>query len=432
MTFGSGTSGVSGLVTTGNSAIGLTSSTNLQSVVVGNVNGIFFGRFLTEGGGKVRVGSQVDGFASVNVAPVAVPVNLSVSAAAGTEAGTTAITVTATADGAVSGNQTIDLGVSGTNVTAGDYNLSNSSITILNGQTIGSVTLTVKDDLLNEGDEIATLTISNPSAGLTFGPITTQNIMITDDDNAGTSNYGLPVAGAYRVVRNGSTIEIYDSGNSLIANRPMATDPLVINGTSGNDSLTVDFTGGNFTVPITFNGGAQTSTPGDSLTLSGGTFATGTFAFTNNSDGTIDLASNSLISYTGLEPIVTTGTTINDVILTFNGGAETITLTDAAGAAMTTDSTLGESLTFANPTDSLTINAGTGDDTVTITSVDPAYSADLTINGDADLDTVNVNGDITFASGESLVVTAETLNTGASADLTTSGAGVITLTAQAP
>ena len=118
-----------------------------------------------------------------------------------------------------------------------------------------------------------------------------------------------------------------------------------------------------------------------------------------------------------------------DRVFTFTGGAETITLADAAGANMTIDSTLGEIVTFANPTGSLTINAGTGDDSVTISSVDAAYNVDLTINGDADNDTVNLNADITFAVNEHLDVTAETVNVGASTDLTTSVAGSISVTA---
>jgi len=115
-------------------------------------------------------------------APTFPPVNLSVSASAGTEAGTTAITVTATADFAVTGAQTVDLTVTGTNITAGDYTLSGTSITIANGATTGSETFTVVDDALTETAETATLTISNESAGITLGGTTTQDIAITDND----------------------------------------------------------------------------------------------------------------------------------------------------------------------------------------------------------------------------------------------------------
>ncbi len=259
VTFGSGTTGVSGVITATNSALGLTASTNLQAVVVDNTNSTFFGRFLAEGGGKVRVGSQVDGFAVTTT-----PVNLSVSASAGTEVGQTQITVTLTAASAVSGDQTVNLVVTGTGISSGDFSLTDGDaaagihIKILNGQTTGTVTFTVKDDLLNEGSETATLTISSPSAGITLGTTTTQNIAISDDDNAATSTYRVPVAGSYRVELNGGTVELYDSGNSLVASRPIGTAAIVINGIdAANDNLTVNFSGGNL-IPsggLTFNGG---------------------------------------------------------------------------------------------------------------------------------------------------------------------------------
>jgi Calx-beta domain len=131
-----------------------------------------------------NIGASIDslGFVTPFVAP---PVNLSVSANAGTEAGTTAITVTATTANAVRGDQTVSLGVTGTNITAGDYTLSNSTITIPNGQTTGSVTFTVVDDNLTETTETATLTISSPSTGIVLGTTTTQGITITDNDPAG-------------------------------------------------------------------------------------------------------------------------------------------------------------------------------------------------------------------------------------------------------
>jgi len=125
-------------------------------------------------------GLAIDNFSlTASVTPT---VNLSVTSNAGSEAGTTVITVTATASSAVSGDQTLSLGVSGTDITAGDYTLSNSIITILNGQTTGTATFTVVDDVLIEGTETATLTLSSPSAGITLGSTTTQNITIADND----------------------------------------------------------------------------------------------------------------------------------------------------------------------------------------------------------------------------------------------------------
>jgi len=119
--------------------------------------------------------------------PLNPTVSLSVSSTTGNEAGTTAITVTATASAAVTGAQTVDLAVTGTGITAGDYSLTGTAITIANGATTGSVTFTVVDDALVEGTETATLTISNPSAGIVLGSPLTQNIVITDNDLSTTT-----------------------------------------------------------------------------------------------------------------------------------------------------------------------------------------------------------------------------------------------------
>ena len=107
-------------------------------------------------------------------------VNLSASANTGSEAAGTVITLTATADAPVVGDQSVNIGVSGTGVTASDYILSNASISIVNGETTGTVTFTVQDDTLLEGNEMAILSISNPSAGLSLGTTTSQNISIID------------------------------------------------------------------------------------------------------------------------------------------------------------------------------------------------------------------------------------------------------------
>lgn len=109
-------------------------------------------------------------------------VNVSVSSSTGSEAAGSVITVTATASFAVTGNQTASIGVSGTGITASDYSLSNSTITILNGNTTGTVNFTVADDTLGEGNEVAKLTISGPSSGIDLGATAFQNVTISDDE----------------------------------------------------------------------------------------------------------------------------------------------------------------------------------------------------------------------------------------------------------
>lgn len=157
--------------------------------------------------------------------PTTTPVNLSVSANIANESDNTLVTITATADSPVLGNQTVSLGVSGVNITGDDYYLSNNTITILDGQTQGSVSLLVIDDGVLETDENITVTISNPSAGLTLGTIITQDIIIRENNcsflrkvGTATSTNGAeipafdPISNRIFIVA-GSTIEYYTLSN---------------------------------------------------------------------------------------------------------------------------------------------------------------------------------------------------------------------------
>lgn len=137
-------------------------------------------------------------------------VQLSVDTTAASETDQTVVTATVTAATPVAGNQTVSLGVTGTNITAGDYSLSGTTITIPNGATTGSVTFTVTDDAVYEGSETATLTISSPSGGITLGAVTSQNVTIADNEpvptlslqaasapeSAGTMTFTVQLSGA--------------------------------------------------------------------------------------------------------------------------------------------------------------------------------------------------------------------------------------------
>lgn len=140
-----------------------------------------------------------------NVNAVALPnplptVNISVSSNTASEASISAITVTATTNFPVTGNQYINVSVNGTGITTGDYTLSKTQITIPNGATSGTLTFTIVDDIIGEGTEIAILSLTSPTWGMTLGTSTSANITITDNDaipntpptisiDASTSNY---------------------------------------------------------------------------------------------------------------------------------------------------------------------------------------------------------------------------------------------------
>ncbi|MBK9688714.1 MAG: hypothetical protein IPO65_13515 [Saprospiraceae bacterium] len=166
-----------------------------------------------------------------------IAVNLSVSSPTGSEAtpGST-ITVTATASAAVTGNQTVTLAVSGAFITGGDYTLSNTTITIPNGGTVGTVNFNVVNDAVYEGLEVLTLTMGSPSGGIVLGPNTIRTISITDNetepayevwsneihyDNTGIdANEKIEIAGASGTNLAGWAIYYYDGSNGLPYGNP--------------------------------------------------------------------------------------------------------------------------------------------------------------------------------------------------------------------
>ena len=109
-------------------------------------------------------------------------VNLAINFTTAEEANTTTVTVTATASANVEGDQTVDLVVGGEGITATDYALSNTQITIPDGESTGRVSFRVVDDSRFEGNETAILTLANPSENLVLGTATTATVTIVDND----------------------------------------------------------------------------------------------------------------------------------------------------------------------------------------------------------------------------------------------------------
>jgi len=174
-------------------------------------------------------------------------VNLSVSSTAGSEAAATRITITATASAAVAVNQTVSLGVTGTGITASDYYLTGTSITIPAGQSSGSVSFIVADDATSEAAETATLSLSNPSAGITLGATVSQNIAIANNDGSFLTKLGRATSttaseipafdpGSDRVyVVAASTVNVY----SMAANGTLSALPNLAPGFSAPAGTTV-------------------------------------------------------------------------------------------------------------------------------------------------------------------------------------------------
>jgi len=109
-------------------------------------------------------------------------VNIALSQDTASEGAMTAVTVTANTNIPVASSQTVSVSVTGTGITAGDYSLSSATITIPKDSTHGSVTFTVKDDILGEGTEVANITLTSPSSGMKLGTQPSWNVTIADND----------------------------------------------------------------------------------------------------------------------------------------------------------------------------------------------------------------------------------------------------------
>lgn len=111
-------------------------------------------------------------------------VSISVSPSSGTEAASTPAVITVTSLAPVTGDQTVTVSLSGT-ASAADLAGATfpATVTILNGQTTGTLNFNVFDDAVtNEGTETATFTLSSPSSGIGIGIPASANFSIADDD----------------------------------------------------------------------------------------------------------------------------------------------------------------------------------------------------------------------------------------------------------
>ena len=201
-------------------------------------------------------------------------------------------------------------------------------------------------------------------------------------------------ADTFRLFLAGADVRVELNG-VLVFSLPFAGAPLLtVNGSTDNDTLVVDLSGGN-PIPaagVAYNGGG----PGDNdaLTLTGGTPASVVYTFFDTSSGTVEVDGR-LISYTGLEPITDTlGATQRTFI--FGSGPDAITLT-VGDTTSTLTSGSSESVTFANPSEGLSIEAGAGDDTVTIIQTGVAPAFDVVVDGGPGQDSIQGDtGLVTF------------------------------------
>ena len=171
-----------------------------------------------------------------------------------------------------------------------------------------------------------------------------------------------------------------------------ATTPLTVLGGADNDVLNVDFF---FNPPpgsrIRFEGGAGNNRL---VLLSGGTATRVEHVFVDANSGHVDV-DGVIIEYTGLEPINDNLAAV-DRVFTFGGTNDVITLEDdgvaANGISRISSVASSETVDFVDPTGSITINAGAGNDTITVRRLDTLANTpgQIRINGQGGDDRLNV------------------------------------------
>ena len=188
-----------------------------------------------------------------------------------------------------------------------------------------------------------------------------------------------------------------------------AIERIDVDGLAGSDDLTLDFGFGDV-IPvdgIDYDGGADGP---DTLRLENGAFTTVTYTVTGPGDGTVDLDGD-VVTFENLEPVVDTSAATFRVFTDATGAGQTIQVEDAGGGMTRIDdggTSAFESVTFAPPASSLTVNAADGNDAI---FVDFASGTDVVnVNGGPDTDSLQVNG---TAAADSITITSTQVTRGA-------------------
>jgi hypothetical protein len=210
-----------------------------------------------------------------------------------------------------------------------------------------------------------------------------------------------------------NTLEIYQNANPavgpMVSQKLNETSEIVIQGVDDrDDTLTVDYTDP-FFLDISFDGGAAGF---DTLVVKGGEFDSGVFSAESPDSGTVELtdgAETATISYTGLEP-VDIEVTVPDVVFNTTADNERIVLSDHPDAGYSQIDSAGAELhKFLNAdTVSVTINAADGNNTFVIEQLEANFVAGITLNGGTGTDTVEVARDDDFTLSDSAGLTIGT------------------------
>ena len=126
------------------------------------------------------------------------------------EASSASFVLTATLSKAVSSATWVDLQISGTGITSGDYTCSATALRWNAGETVATADLAIVNDTEAESSEVMTIKLANP-VGISLGTTTTLQLTITDDDTQSSGAYGTPLHPTYGKVSSTAPGDLYYS-----------------------------------------------------------------------------------------------------------------------------------------------------------------------------------------------------------------------------
>ncbi|NQV25720.1 MAG: hypothetical protein HQ518_15285 [Rhodopirellula sp.] len=250
---------------------------------------------------------------------------------------------------------------------------------------------------------------------------TANSLVIQDDgiDGNGMSEYVLNGAPPVSFVTADADLLLAGGNNddtiSILSIDSSFTGQIVVNAAAGDDLLDIDYSVSDV---VTYNG----QLGNDSLALHGSPANTVTHSFTNSSDGSVLIAngSDSNIFYAGLEPIFDSIVATNR-FFEFGSTADVITLDDDGtpgnGIMRLSSVSSSETVYFLDVIGTIILDAGGGDDSVTVLAIDAGFTAAFEVRGGSGNDTLNA----------AAVAAALLLNGDAGNDTITGGSGNDTL-----
>lgn len=233
----------------------------------------------------------------------------------------------------------------------------------------------------------------------------THTVVISDSGTSNDGNSQIVIDGVTTVFENPSSSLIIEGGSladSIIINSVDGgfSATVIVNGNAGDDSITINTDVG---AGKTINGGDGT----DSLIMSGTTATSVDVTYSSTTAATVamtNVGGSESVSLSNIESITDTIVAAARTFTTLSS-AETLTLGDdgvTPGVSRLSGATLGISINFTNPTTSLTLNAGSGNDVITVGPLDSTLAAAITINGEGNNDSISaagINLPITLTAG---------------------------------